>query len=82
MVLAHSQGFSLQSSPVIETINLYHDQMTGHVEPASVLPVGVMRRVLSASYILNKFVLGHAAFFLDIFQKFFYVGTDFSFSPL
>ena len=39
-----------------------------------------MCRVLSASYILNKFVLGHAAFFLDVFQKFFYkameTGTD------
>lgn len=45
-----------------------------------------MYRVLSANYILNKFVLGHAAFFLEVFQKFsfFYkskeIGTDFSFS--
>lgn len=42
-----------------------------------------MCRVLSASYILNKFVLGHAAF-LDFFQKFFYkameIGTDLFFS--
>lgn len=69
MVLAHSQGFSLQSSLVMEMINLYHDQVTGHVEPASVSPVGVTCWVLSAGYILNKFVLGHAAFLLDFFRS-------------
>lgn len=84
MVLAHSQGFSLQSSLVIEIIHQYHDQMTGHVELPLFNQSMPCVEFLSANDILNKFVLGHAAFFLPVFQKFslFYkaaeIVTDFS----